>query len=278
MNDQRKSGESLVHWVSLAGTRTEEERLHRIRALVGAAGPAALAGEGGLVGIKIQVGRSGVLAPFPPQIVRPVARVVTEGGAKPFVMEALRPCRDLCRDALDLHELSAGQGYTLAVAGAPFIVADGLGGNAMTEVDSGDSRGWVAMDAMNADGLIIATGSDPSSSELPGSALGNAADFAHAGAEPTDDAGDPAEGAAIFLAACGEKTLFISLIDTAGEPSPETPLDGVDMPCLLASFDPVSLDQASLDHTGDRGSLPEILAAAARLGLGSRSYKLAAAV
>jgi len=278
MNDQKKSGESLVHSVSLAGSRTEAERLDRIRALVSAAGPDALAQEDGLVGIKIQVGRSGPLAPFPPQIARPIARVVTEGGGKPFVMEALRPCRDLCRDALDLHELTAGQGYTLAVVGAPIIVADGLGGNAMTEVDRGGSRGWVAMDAINADGLIIATGLDPSSGKQQGSALGNAADFAHAGAEPTGDAGDPAERAAIFLAACSGKTLFISLIDVAGEPSPEAPLDGVEMPCLLASCDPVALDQASLDHTGDRGHLPEILDAAVGLGLGSRSYKLADAV
>ena len=274
MNDQKRSGESVVHWVSLAGAQTEEERLEMVRGLAGAAGLTSLVQEGGLAGIKVQVGRPGPLAPFPPQLVRPIAGMVSELGAKPFVMETLRSCQDLCRDALDLHELSTGQGITLAVTGAPFIVADGLNGNALAAAGPEGTGGWIAMDAMSADSLIVATGHDPSSEDRQGSALLNAVDLAHAGVKPTADAGGPAERAAVFLGSCGGKTLFITLADRSGAPSSDAPLDPACIPCLLASPDPVALDQASLDLSGNRGLLPEILEAASALGIGSRSYAL----
>ncbi len=274
MNDRNMSVESVVHWVSLTGARTEEERLDRVKALTGAAGLTSPVQEGGLAGIKVQVGRPGPLAPFPPQLVRPIARMVSELGAKPFVMETLRSCRDLCRDALDLHELSLDQGITLAVTGAPFIVADGLNGNALTAAGTDDTGGWIAMDAMSADGLIVATGRDPSSEVVQGSALLNAADLAHAGVEPTAEAGGPTERAAVFQGSCGGKTLFITLVDRSVAPSGDAPFDPACIPCLLASPDPVALDQACLDLSGDRGLLPEILEAASALGIGLRSYRL----
>lgn len=240
------------------------------------------------VAIKVAFPERGNITHVRPQFVRRIVDQVRAAEGRPFLTDALRPGEGKGRGVSLLecvHELGYG------TAGAPVVLANGIGGQ--------DQVGGVPSAIQQADVLLVVnhfTGHDR---------LGFCGCLANLGlASLGQEGGDLAAAAARAFAAavagkperCGYFNFLLEITaDTdygSGSDAPIAPDVGI-----LASRDPVALDQASVDlfnqqagagegrmahgETGDklRALFPNapwraLLEQAEALGLGSREYEL----
>lgn len=89
---------------------------------------------GALVAVKLHFGEPGRPAPIPPAWVRPVVDSLSAAGAQPFLTDTCTLYRGGRSHAVVHLRTAASRGYTLAQAGAPVVIADGLLGEDSVEV------------------------------------------------------------------------------------------------------------------------------------------------
>jgi uncharacterized Fe-S center protein len=112
-----------------------------------------------LVALKIHIGERGRPVPTAPAWVQPVARALREGGALPFFTDTCALHRGTLSNAVVQVQAAHERGFDLAGAGAPYLVADGLTGDAMVRIakDGGPERSEVVVAALaaRADALVV---------------------------------------------------------------------------------------------------------------------------
>ncbi len=89
---------------------------------------------GALVAVKVSLGAGGAAAPLAAPWIRPVVDRLAAAGAQPFLTEGGAAYAAGRGDAVRQLKLAATRGFTLEAVGAPFMVADGLQGEAVVEV------------------------------------------------------------------------------------------------------------------------------------------------
>jgi len=87
-----------------------------------------------MVAVKIHLGERGRPAPVPPSWIRPLITRLEKQGAHTFLTDSCTLYRGGRSNAIAHLRLATERGFTLEGAGAPFIVADGLLGEASIEV------------------------------------------------------------------------------------------------------------------------------------------------
>jgi len=146
-----------VIYAALEGNSSEQERLRQTGRVVEAAEFREVFGAGDRVAVKVHVGERDNDTHVPPALVRVVVEEVRRSGAAPFLTETATLYRGNRSDAVS-HQLQAfAHGFTLEGAGAPFVMADGLSGDAEIEVPiAGELYRSVsiAREAVMADGLV----------------------------------------------------------------------------------------------------------------------------
>ncbi|MFO7655341.1 MAG: DUF362 domain-containing protein [Candidatus Krumholzibacteriia bacterium] len=110
-----------------------------------------------LVALKVQVGERGRPAPLPPAWVQPLARQLADAGMLPFFTDTCALQRGHLSNGV-LHARAAhDRGFEPVSAGAPYLVADGLAGEAAVRVPVPGRNGrsaTVAQLAVRADALV----------------------------------------------------------------------------------------------------------------------------
>jgi uncharacterized Fe-S center protein len=89
---------------------------------------------GMLVGVKVHLGETGGPAPMPPAWLRPTVERLRQRGALPFYTDSCTLYRGGRSNAVAHLRTAAERGFQVADAGAPFVVADGLLGEAALPV------------------------------------------------------------------------------------------------------------------------------------------------
>ena len=286
--------------------------LEKLEQLFDAAGFGALVPEGGAIAVKLSFGAPGNTTSLRPQYLQRIIRKLTLAGARPFLTDTLP-----AHQPNGIEALLQAQQLGLPSLNAPLVVADGLFGRDETIVRvHGEhlQEARIASAIAQADavlGVCHFTGHEATgfAGALWNMGLGAASaagkrEILAAGSE----AGNGQRHAAIMermveyaaAAGVGRKVGYINvLVDL----TPETDyLSWSDTPIvpdigILASRDPVALDQASVDllnqtpglagtrlqdptsHDKLRDMYPALdwevqLAYAERLGLGKRDYEL----
>ena len=306
--------------------------LEKMEQIFEAAGFGGVVQDGDRVAIKVQVGERGNATHLRPALVRRIVRRVRYHGGRPFVTDA--SSEGTRADAIGHLLLAAEHGFDLAALGAPFLVADGLDGLDAVDLPHPGSPEPipVASAIARADSAIVIT--HVTAGPVFGfcGALHNLGYLGMASARrhrlthrPTARAlaGEPALAprlapdpddrlpnesvsdamveafAAIARAKAGKLAFINILLDITPDPDGHPWSDAPIVPDIgiLASRDPVALDQASIDFLNGQPGIagtrlvnpacadklsdlyPDVdwsmaLAYAERLGLGTRPYEL----
>ncbi len=129
------------------------EALHRL--LTGLESPFK---RGDRVGIKIHWGEKGNKGFLPPPYTAEVVRWLKEGGMKPFVFATTVLYSGGRRTGADSLKTAAGNGFTESSLGCPILIADGMDGRAVVEIEAGYPhfpKVQVADVIGNTDGFVI---------------------------------------------------------------------------------------------------------------------------
>ncbi len=98
-------------------------------------GLAARIGKNDLTAIKMHFGERKNTTHIPPALVKPVVGVIKKRGGAPFLTDTCVLYKSPRNNAVTHLVLAQEQGFTLGKVGAPVVIADGLIGNAETEVE-----------------------------------------------------------------------------------------------------------------------------------------------
>jgi uncharacterized Fe-S center protein len=112
----------------------------------------------GRIALKVQVGERGRPAPLAPAWLAPLARRLYDRGLLPFYTDTCSLYRGELSNAVTQLRHAAERGFVPANAGAVYLVADGVGGEAGREVDLADPNlppVAVAAGVAAADGLVV---------------------------------------------------------------------------------------------------------------------------
>lgn len=303
--------------------------LEKVERIFAAAGLGGLFHEGDRVAIKAQIGERGNSTHLRPDLIRRVVKRARHHGGRPFVTDTGSEGARV--DAVGHLILAAEHGFDLAALGAPFLVADGLDGRDSIPLAAQGSRlgqAPIAAGLARADAIVAVSHvtSDPlfgfcgalHNLGLLGVARAERHQLTHRSAlavappswsvlpEPEEQvASSEAQEAmveafaALAHAKPGRLGFINVLLDITPDPDSHAWSDAPIVPDIgiLASRDPVALDQASADfvngQTGIAGTRlsdpacsdklralhPDVdwswgLAYAERLGLGTRAYEL----
>ncbi|MCX6357115.1 MAG: DUF362 domain-containing protein [Candidatus Aureabacteria bacterium] len=120
--------------------RANNTLLMKTGRLVERTGFPGLIREGDQVAVKLHWGEWGNVAFLPPPFVRCVVDLIIRAGGKPFLTDTNTLYTGQRRNAIDNILTALKNGFSLASAGAPIIVADGLDGHDTVEVPVNGTR------------------------------------------------------------------------------------------------------------------------------------------
>ena len=132
-----KNNTSTVYFAGLRARNPNENKAAKIQKLFDAAGFASRIPQDALTAIKVHVGERGNDTFMNPVLVRAVVDKVKAAGGKPFLTDSNTLYKGCRHNAVDHLQLAMEHGFSAAVAGAPFIVADGLRGRSYENVTIG---------------------------------------------------------------------------------------------------------------------------------------------
>ncbi|WP_371366598.1 NAD(P)H-quinone oxidoreductase subunit I, chloroplastic [Sporomusa rhizae] len=149
---------SKVYFVNLRARTDKSNKISRIRTLFDRAGLNELIQKDDLTAIKLHFGERGSDGFINPVFVRQVVDKIKEQGAKAFLTDTNTLYSGSRHNAVD-HLLTALEhGFDYTVTGAPVIIADGLRGENITEVQI-DKKHFstvkLAKDIVSADSVIV---------------------------------------------------------------------------------------------------------------------------
>ena len=272
--------------------------------------------DGKFVAIKLHFGEAGNDTYLPPTFVRQVVDCVKATGARPFLTDTCTLYKSTRHNAVDHLETAYRHGFTPYVVDAPVIMADGGTSKCYEEVAVNlkhFASVKIAQAFLSANAMVVLShfkghamggfgGAIKNISIGIASSAGKAWIHSAGKTEDTeklwsslpaqdDFLESMAEAAKAIAAHCGERILYISVmnnlsVDCDCDAHPEPPRMG-DIG-ILASLDPVALDQACVDlvyASPDEGKVHLIermesrhgihtLEHAEAIGIGSRQYEL----
>ena len=311
-----------VYLAKLAVKNPSDHRLAKIKRLCDAVGladkvkPLGTVGEDEVVAIKLHFGEAGNDTYLHPTFVRQVVDCVKATGARPFLTDTCTLYKSTRHNAVDHLETAYRHGFTPYVVDAPVIMADGVTSKCYEEVAVNlkhFASVKIAQAFLSANAMVVLShfkghamggfgGAIKNISIGIASSAGKAWIHSAGKTEDTeklwsslpaqdDFLESMAEAAKAIAAHCGERILYISVmnnlsVDCDCDAHPEPPRMG-DIG-ILASLDPVALDQACVDlvyASPDEGKVHLIermesrhgihtLEHAEAIGIGSRQYEL----
>ena len=311
-----------VYLAKLAVKKPSDHRLAKIKRLCDAVGladkvkPLGTVGEDEVVAIKLHFGEAGNDTYLHPTFVRQVVDCVKATGARPFLTDTCTLYKSTRHNAVDHLETAYRHGFTPYVVDAPVIMADGVTSKCYEEVAVNlkhFASVKIAQAFLSANAMVVLShfkghamggfgGAIKNISIGIASSAGKAWIHSAGKTEDTeklwsslpaqdDFLESMAEAAKAIAAHCGERILYISVmnnlsVDCDCDAHPEPPRMG-DIG-ILASLDPVALDQACVDlvyASPDEGKVHLIermesrhgihtLEHAEAIGIGSRQYEL----
>ena len=311
-----------VYLAKLAVKNPSDHRLAKIKRLCDAVGladkvkPLGTVGEDEVVAIKLHFGEAGNDTYLHPTFVRQVVDCVKATGARPFLTDTCTLYKSTRHNAVDHLETAYRHGFTPYVVDAPVIMADGVTSKCYEEVAVNlkhFASVKIAQAFLSANAMVVLShfkghamggfgGAIKNISIGIASSAGKAWIHSAGKTEDTeklwsslpaqdDFLESMAEAAKAIAAHCGERILYISVmnnlsVDCDCDAHPEPPRMG-DIG-ILASLDPVALDQACVDlvyASPDEGKVHLIERMESRhgihtlehgeaIGLGSQQYEL----
>lgn len=311
-----------VYLAKLAVKNPSDHRLAKIKRLCDAVGladkvkPLGTVGEDEVVAIKLHFGEAGNDTYLHPTFVRQVVDCVKATGARPFLTDTCTLYKSTRHNAVDHLETAYRHGFTPYVVDAPVIMADGVTSKCYEEVAVNlkhFASVKIAQAFLSANAMVVLShfkghamggfgGAIKNISIGIASSAGKAWIHSAGKTEDTeklwsslpaqdDFLESMAEAAKAIADHCGERILYINVmnnlsVDCDCDAHPEPPRMG-DIG-ILASLDPVALDQACVDlvyASPDEGKVHLIermesrhgihtLEHAEAIGVGSRRYEL----
>jgi uncharacterized Fe-S center protein len=142
-------------------TRSEDDNLqNKLVRLFDSAGFGSLIGKDDLTAIKLHFGESGCDAHVMPAHVRRIADKVKECGGIPFATDTNTLYKGSRHNSADHIRTAVENGFDFAVLGCPVIIADGLKGQNVIDVEVGlkhIKNARIAGDIHYADSMIVMT-------------------------------------------------------------------------------------------------------------------------
>lgn len=126
---------SSVYFVTLRARKAKENKITKIKKLFDKAGFKDLLNKGDLTAIKIHFGELGSDGYINPVFVRQIVDKVKEAGANPFLTDSNTLYSGSRSNAVDHVNTAILHGFNYAVVNAPVIIADGLKGENVREVE-----------------------------------------------------------------------------------------------------------------------------------------------
>ncbi len=124
-----------VYFAGLRCRDPADNTINKVRRLFDAAGFSSLCSGGVLTAIKLHFGEWGNDSYINPVFVRQVVDRSRESGGKPFITDSNTLYRGSRSNGVDHIITAIEHGFCYAVVGAPVIIADGLSGKHMEEVE-----------------------------------------------------------------------------------------------------------------------------------------------
>lgn len=129
------SEKSKVYVAYLRSKGPRSNKSAKVRNLFDKAGFADFLEQNELTAIKLHVGEDGNDAYLPPILVKQVVERVKLAGAKPFLTDTNTLYSGSRHDAVTHMQTAISHGFGTEVTGAPFIVADGLHGDNVQDIE-----------------------------------------------------------------------------------------------------------------------------------------------
>ncbi|MDD1667836.1 MAG: DUF362 domain-containing protein [Methanomicrobiales archaeon] len=147
-----------VFFAGLRARSDGDSRTAKIRRLFAEAGVGSCIRERDLVAIKVHFGERGCDTYVSPVHVRQVVDLVRAEGGRPFLTDTATLYSGSRSNAVDHIGTAISHGFDFAVVGAPVIIADGLKGSHVVEVEIGKrhfDRVFIAGDIARADSMVM---------------------------------------------------------------------------------------------------------------------------
>lgn len=126
---------SKVYFVNLRARNEKQNKISKIKKLFDKADFAAVLSEGDLTAVKVHFGELGSDGYINPVFVRQVVDKIKDCKAKPFVTDTNTLYSGSRANAVDHTNTAVLHGFDSAVVGAPIVIADGLKGENVKEVE-----------------------------------------------------------------------------------------------------------------------------------------------
>jgi uncharacterized protein len=126
---------SDVYFANLRARNKNQNKVTKVRRLFEKAGFKDILKEGDLTAIKIHFGELGSDAYINPIFVRQVVDKIKEAGANPFITDSNTLYTGSRSNAVDHLNTAALHGFNHSVVNAPVVIADGLRGENIKEVE-----------------------------------------------------------------------------------------------------------------------------------------------
>jgi uncharacterized Fe-S center protein len=149
---------SKVYFAGIRARSPADSKQNKINRLFDAAGFSELINKGDLVAIKLHFGERGNDSYVNPIFVKPIVQKARALHARPFLTDTNTLYGGSRANAVDHLQTAEEHGFSQAVAGAPVIIADGLGGDDFREVSIDGkhfSRVKIAGEIASADSMIV---------------------------------------------------------------------------------------------------------------------------
>ena len=124
----------IVYFIPLQKNSVMEERIEATNTLIKSIGFDKIFDKNDKIGIKLHIGERNNDTHITPEIIHSIVAEVKKIGSRPFLTETSTLYRGARSDAIHHLTHAFEHGFTIEKTGAPFIMADGLVGNAETEV------------------------------------------------------------------------------------------------------------------------------------------------
>ena len=147
-----------VYFTNLHAEKREDNRIHKIKRIIEAAGLTSVITEKDLTAVKVHFGERGNDTFLAPWYIRPMVDAVKSKGAKAFITDTNTLYLGSRKNSIN-HLLTAIEhGFGFEVTGAPLIIADGLTGQNYVEVEIKKDRFEkvkIASDIYYADAMMV---------------------------------------------------------------------------------------------------------------------------
>lgn len=149
---------SDVWFVDFRSRSFKENANNKIKRLFDKAGLAEVLKKGDLTAVKLHFGERGNHTHIQPSFVRAVVDKIKDAGAKPFLTDTGTLYTGSRKNAVDHIITATEHGFAFSVVGAPVIIADGLKGESMVDVQIPGRRFSavkIARDIVSANSMIV---------------------------------------------------------------------------------------------------------------------------